>query len=46
LRLLYYDVLFVLGKDTWTHILTHEDSWDPTDAVGVVVWTAFATLAA
>ena len=45
LRLLYVLMFFVLGKQTWTHILTHKAPWDPTDAVAWCVWTAFATLA-
>jgi hypothetical protein len=45
LRLLYILMFFVLGKDTWTHILTHQGPWDPTNAVAWCVWTAFATLA-
>jgi hypothetical protein len=45
LRLLYILMFFVLGKETWTHILTHQGPWDPTDAVAWCVWTAFATLA-
>jgi len=45
LRLLYILMFFVLGKDTWTHILTHQGPWDPIDAVAWCVWTGFATLA-
>jgi hypothetical protein len=45
LRLLYILMFFVLGKETWTHILTHQGPWEPTDAVVWCVWTAFATLA-
>jgi hypothetical protein len=45
LRLVYLLMFVVLGKDTWTHILTHSGSWNPTDAVAWCVWTAFATLA-
>jgi hypothetical protein len=45
LRLLYILMFFVLGKETWTHILSHQGPWDPTDAVAWCVWTAFATLA-
>jgi hypothetical protein len=45
LRLVFILMFFVLGKNTWTHILTHRGSWDPTDAVAWCVWTAFATLA-
>src|SRR5580693_5791132 len=45
LRLLYLLMFFVLGRITWTHVLTHEGPWDPTNAVAWCVWTAFATLA-
>jgi hypothetical protein len=45
LRLLYVLMFFWLGKITWTHILTHQGPWDPTEAVAWCVWTAFATLA-
>jgi len=45
LRLLYVLMFFVLGKETWTHIFTHQGPWDPTAAVAWCVWTAFATLA-
>lgn len=45
LRLVYVLMFFVLGKTTWTCILTHQGSWEPTKAVAWCVWTAFATLA-
>jgi len=45
LRLLYILMFFVLGRITWTHVLTHQGPWDPTEAVAWCVWTAFATLA-
>src|SRR5271170_2482061 len=45
LRLLYVLMFFVLGRITWTHVLTHQGPWDPTNAVAWCVWTAFATLA-
>ncbi|MGO9274359.1 MAG: hypothetical protein ACLQOO_29685 [Terriglobia bacterium] len=45
LRLVFILMFFVLGRDTWTHILTHQGSWEPTNAVAWCVWTAFATLA-
>jgi hypothetical protein len=45
LRLVFILMFFVLGKDTWTHILTHKGPWEPDDAVAWCVWTAFATLA-
>ncbi|MGA3351310.1 MAG: hypothetical protein ABSC33_19960 [Candidatus Sulfotelmatobacter sp.] len=45
LRLLYVLMFFVLGRETWLHILTHQGPWDPNEAVAWCVWTAFATLA-
>jgi hypothetical protein len=45
LRVVFVLMFFVLGKDTWTQILTHQGSWEPTKAVVWCVWTAFATLA-
>src|ERR1700678_1422111 len=45
LRLLYVLMFFVLGRITWTHVLTHQGPWDPTNAGAWCVWTAFATLA-
>ena len=45
LRLVFVLMFFVLGKDTWTHVLTHRGAWDPTNAVAWCVWTSFATLA-
>jgi hypothetical protein len=45
MRLVFILMFFVLGKDTWTHVLTHRGAWDPTAAVVWCVWTAFATLA-
>lgn len=45
LRLLYVLMFFVLGRETWTEILTHKGPWEPFAAVAWCVWTAFATLA-
>jgi hypothetical protein len=45
LRLVYILMFFVLGKDTWTHILTHQGAWEPVNAVVWCVWTGFATVA-
>jgi hypothetical protein len=44
LRLLYILMFFVLGKETWTHILTHQGPWDPIDAVAWCVWAAFGRI--
>jgi len=46
LRLVFILMFFVLGRNTWTHILTHTGTWEPRDAMAWCVWTAFATLAA
>jgi hypothetical protein len=45
LRLLYILMFFVLGRETWTQVLTHKGPWEPFEAVAWCVWTAFATLA-
>jgi hypothetical protein len=45
LRLVFILMFFVLGRNTWTHILTHQGSWRPDEAISWCVWTAFATLA-
>ena len=45
LRLLYGLMFFVLGKETWGHVLHHQGAWDAMDAVAWCVWTGFATLA-
>jgi hypothetical protein len=45
MRFLYTLMLLFLGKDSWSYILTHQDAWDPNEAMAWCVWTAFATLA-
>lgn len=45
LRLVYVLMFFVLGRNAWTHVLTHQGAWEPDDAMAWCVWTAFATLA-
>src|ERR1039458_9265004 len=45
LRLVFTLMFFVLGRETWTHVLTHQGEWNPTEAIAWCVWTAFATLA-
>ena len=45
LRLVYALMFFVLGKNAWTHVLTHQGAWDPDDAMSWCVWAGFATLA-
>ena len=38
-------MFFVLGRETWTKILTHKGPWEPFEAVAWSIWAAFATLA-
>ena len=45
LRLVYFLMFFVLGKDVWTKIFTHREPWEPLNAMVWCVWAAFATLA-
>jgi hypothetical protein len=45
LRLVFILMFFVLGRTTWTHILSHQGAWDPDKAMEWCVWNAFATLA-
>jgi hypothetical protein len=33
LRLLYILMFLFLGREAWTHVLTHEGPWDPDEAV-------------
>jgi hypothetical protein len=44
MRLVYGLMLVFLGKDSWTHILEHQGSWQSMDAMAWSVWAAFATL--
>jgi hypothetical protein len=45
LRLLFVLMAVFLGKDAWTHVLTHEGAWDPDQAVAWCVWASFSLLA-
>ena len=45
LRLLFTLMFFVLGREAWTQVFTHEGPWDPDQAVGWSVWAAFSALA-
>jgi hypothetical protein len=46
MRLLYLLIAFNLGKMAWTHILTHEGTWELKDAMAWSVWAAFSAMAA
>lgn len=44
LRILFFLMIFALGKDAWTHILTFEGAWEPTNAVAWCVWASYSVL--
>ena len=44
LRLLFILMLFVLGKDAWTHILTFKGTWDPMAAMAWSIWASYSVL--
>lgn len=44
LRLLFILMFLFLGKDSWTHILTFEGSWDPEVAVAWCIWATYSAL--
>lgn len=45
MRGIYILMFFVLGKDAWSYILEHSNSWNENEAVAWSVWAAFSTLA-
>jgi len=45
LRLVYFLMFFVLGKDVWTKIFTHLGPWESVNAMVWCVWAAFAAMA-
>jgi hypothetical protein len=45
LRLMFLLMIFFLGRDSWTHVLTHKGAWDPADAMSWCVWAAYSVLA-
>lgn len=45
LRLVYALMFIFLGKDVWTHILSHQGEWESYEAMAWSVWAAFASLA-
>ena len=44
LRLIFALTFFVVGKDSWTVILTFKGTWDPVRAVAFSVWAAYSLL--
>lgn len=45
LRLMFVLMFLFLGRDAWTHILTHEGAWNPDEAVAWTVFASFSVLA-
>lgn len=45
LRLVFVLMALFLGKDAWTHVLTHQGPWNPDEAVAWCVWASFSVLA-
>lgn len=44
LRLLFFLMFLVVGKNAWTHILGSDGSWSPAEAVAWCVWASFSVL--
>ena len=45
LRLMFFLMIVFLGKDSWTHILTHKGAWNPFDAMAWCIWACYSVLA-
>lgn len=45
LRVLFVLMFLFLGRDAWTHVLSHRGPWDPDQAVAWCVWASFSVLA-
>jgi hypothetical protein len=45
MRMIYVLMFFVMGKDVWTEIFTHNNVWEPTEAMAWSVWAAFSAMA-
>lgn len=44
LRLLFMLTFLLVGKASWTYLLTYEGPWDPLHAVAFCVWASYSTL--
>lgn len=42
MRLVWILIALFVGRDSWTHIATHQGQWEPLEAVAWSVWAAFA----
>ncbi len=45
LRLMFILMIVFLGKDSWTHIVNFNGSWDPTNAMAWCIWASYSVLA-
>ena len=45
MRFIYILMATFLALDVWTHIITYDQSWDPSDAMDWSVWAAFTVFA-
>jgi hypothetical protein len=44
LRLLYVLMFVFLGKDAWTVIFRHNETWDPAEAMNFAIWASYSLL--
>ena len=45
MRFIYILMATFLAMDVWTHIITYDQRWDPSDAMNWSVWAAFTFFA-
>lgn len=45
MRVIYILMATFLALDVWTHIITYDQSWNPSDAMNWSVWAAFTVFA-
>lgn len=45
MRFIYILMATFLALDVWTHIITYDQRWDPSDAMDWSVWAAFTVFA-
>lgn len=45
MKAIYLLMATFLAYDCWTYILTHDGTWDPSEAMNWSVWTAFSLMA-
>ena len=45
MRFIYILMATLLAMDVWTHIITYDQKWNPSDAMNWSVWAAFTLFA-